>query len=90
MFCGLCDKAFALGFCVSMRQVQRLIGAGAPLTVESRLAPGRRVRIKTGSMMGLEGVVESRKGSDRILVTVKFLQQSVSMEINDYTVEPLD
>ncbi len=37
-----------------LRQLQRLIDEEAPLTVESRLEAGRRVRIKSGTMMGME------------------------------------
>jgi transcriptional antiterminator RfaH len=72
-----------------LRQVQRLIEADAPLTVESRLAPGQRVRIRSGSLLGLEGVVESRRGTCRLVVAVNFLQQGVSIEVDDFLVEPL-
>ena len=53
------------------------------------LSPGRRVRIKHGSLMGLEGVIVSRRGEDRLLVTVDFLQQGVSILIGDFQVEPV-
>jgi len=73
-----------------LQSVHRLIQLQAPLTVESRLTTGRRVRIRTGAMMGLEGVVETRKGGCRLVVAVTFLQQGVSVEIDDFQVEPID
>jgi transcription antitermination factor NusG len=73
-----------------LRQVHRLIASDAPLTVESKLAPGRRVRIQSGSLMGLEGVVVARRGGDRLLVAVNFLQQGVSVALHDFLVEPID
>lgn len=73
-----------------LANVQRLILTQAPLTVESRLVRGRRVRIRTGPMMGLEGIVESRRGGFRLVVAVHFLQQGVSVEIDDFQVEPID
>ncbi len=73
-----------------LRQVQRLIEAGAPLTVEARLKPGHRVRIKQGSMMGLEGTVLARRRRTRLVVAVAFLQRGVSVEVEDCTLEPLD
>ncbi|HZN34037.1 MAG TPA: transcription termination/antitermination NusG family protein [Pirellulaceae bacterium] len=73
----------------ALRQIQQLIAAGVPMTVEGRLCAGRRVRIKHGSLMGLEGVVVARRGEDRLLVTVDFLQQGVSILISDYQVEPV-
>jgi transcriptional antiterminator RfaH len=72
-----------------LRNVDSLIKAGAPLTVEARLAPGQRVRVKSGPLMGVEGVILSRRGEDRLLVAVHFLQQGVSVLIQDFQVEPI-
>jgi transcription antitermination factor NusG len=72
-----------------LRQLAHLIAIGAPLTVEQRLCPGRRVRIRSGPMVGFEGAIFQRRGSDRLLVAIDFLQQGVSIEINDFMVEPL-
>ena len=71
-------------------QVHSLIVSGAPMTVEQRLTPGRRVRVTCGPMMGLEGTVISRRGASRLLVRVNFLQQGASIAIDDFMLEPLD
>ena len=68
----------------------QLIAAGEPLSVEGSLAPGKRVRVKQGALQGLEGVIIQRRGKNRLLVGVTYLQQGVSMEINDHLVEPCD
>jgi len=73
-----------------LRQIQKLILSDAPLTVESRLQPGMRVRVRSGSLAGIEGVVVKRRGKDRLLVAVQFLQQGASVALDDYEVEPLD
>jgi transcription antitermination factor NusG len=73
-----------------MRQIKRLIESNAPLTIERRLSPGHRVRIKQGSMMGIEGVVMTRRGETRLLVCINFLQQGASVEVQDYLLERLD
>jgi transcriptional antiterminator RfaH len=72
-----------------LRQIRTLIEAGVPLTTEGRLQAGQRVRVKSGSLLGLEGVILSRRGEDRLLVAVQFLQQGVSIQINDYQLEPI-
>jgi transcriptional antiterminator RfaH len=72
-----------------LRNVRTLIASGVPLTVEGRLAAGQRVRVKHGSLMGIEGVVVERRGEDRLLVAVDFLQQGVSILIRDFQVEPV-
>ena len=69
--------------------VQHLIDSDAPLTVERRLSVGERVRVKAGSMQGMEGVILKRRGKTRMQVAVSFLQQGVSIEIESFLVEPL-
>ena len=73
-----------------LRQISRLIAAKRPLTVESRLMPGNRVRVRRGPFEGLEGTVMRRQGETRLLVTVDFLQQGASVEIDDFMLEPID
>lgn len=72
-----------------LRHVHQLIQADAPLTVESRIAAGQNVRIKSGPMAGIEGVVEKRRGQSVLYVAVTMLQQSATIEIDDYLLEPI-
>jgi transcription antitermination factor NusG len=72
-----------------LRQIQRLIELDAPLTVEARIEPGRRVRVRSGSMAGLEGTVLKRRGRDWLVVAVAFLQQGASVLLEDFQVEPI-
>jgi len=72
-----------------LRQVRQLIASGAPLTVESRLVPGDRVRVKHGPFAGLEGIVLQRRGKTRLLVAVNFLQQGASVEVEDFYLDPI-
>jgi transcriptional antiterminator RfaH len=72
-----------------LRQIRQLIELDAPLTVEARIEPGRRVRVRSGSMAGLEGVVVKRRGRDWLVVAVEFLQQGASVLLEDFQVEPL-
>ena len=73
-----------------LRQIEKLIKANAPLTVERRLQAGRYVRVRNGPFAGIEGVVLRRRGETRLLVSINFLQQGASVEIDDFCLEPLD
>lgn len=73
-----------------LRQFRQLIAANAPLTIESRLSPGRRVKVCHGAFAGLEGTVLKRRNETRLLVAVNFLQQGASVEIDDFALEPLE
>lgn len=72
-----------------LRNVETLIKSEAPLTVESRIVAGQTVRIKSGPMEGLEGVVEKRRGQSILYVAVTMLQQSALLELDDYLLEPI-
>lgn len=72
-----------------LRQVWRLIEDGTPLTPESRLQPGDRVRVCGGSLDGIEGTVIARRKKCRLLVAVRLLQQGVSVEVDDFMLEPI-
>ena len=45
------------------------------------LAAGTRVRIQAGPLRGLEGVVRRQNSQRRIIVSVDFIQRSVSIEV---------
>jgi transcriptional antiterminator RfaH len=72
-----------------LRQLRQLIASNAPLTVESRLQPGQQVRVRQGAFAGLEGTVMKRRGQTRLLVSINFLQQGASVEIDDFMLDPL-
>lgn len=69
--------------------ISRLVSAGAPLTIESRLKEGDLVRVKGGALAGVEGTVVARRRKCRLIVAVNLIQQGVSIEIDDHLLEPL-
>ena len=42
------------------------------------------------SLAGLEGTVIRRRGAERLLVVVEFLQQGASVQLDDFQVERID
>ncbi len=72
-----------------LQQIYRLVQAKAPLTIESRLKEGDRVRVKNGPFAGVEGSVLSRGRKSRVIVAVRLIQQGVSLEIEDCQLEML-
>jgi transcriptional antiterminator RfaH len=45
------------------------------------------VRIRSGALRGLEGVVVKRHGEERLVVAVRFLNQGASIELEDVDLE---
>ena len=76
-------------FLNDLRQIRSLIELGVPLTIESRLEPGQQVRVRSGSFAGYEGTVLRREQETRLLVSVRFMEQGVSVKLEDCQLEPI-
>lgn len=71
-----------------LAQIFEVVNAGVPLTPEARLEPGNRVRVKSGPFANYEGTVIRREGKTRLLLSIHFLEQGVSMEMDEGLLEP--
>ncbi len=73
-----------------LEQIQRMLATGLPVVSEPSFPVGAWVRIKTGPLRNLEGVVCRRQGQrDRFAAVVEFLGQSATVELEDWQVEPV-
>jgi len=77
------------GFVSDLRNIRRLIATEQPLTPEALLEPGQPVRVRSGPLHGLEGTVVKRRGGERLVVAVRFLNQGASIELEDVDLERL-
>ena len=64
----------------------RLSGA---LKVEPHpyLRKGRRVRVRSGAMQGLEGIIVRRKDGCRVVFSIDLIQRSVAVEVDEADLE---
>ena len=53
------------------------------------LKTGHRVRVRSGVMAGVEGILIRRRGGARVVLSISLLQQSVSVNIDEADVEPV-
>lgn len=53
-------------------------------------AVGRRVRLKSGTFAGLEGILKRRKGQSRLIVSVGLIYRAVAIEIDAVDVESIE
>ncbi len=72
-----------------LRQIRAALLVGAPLTPEARLDKGQRVRVSAGPFRGFEGEVLRREGKTRLLLRLNFLEQGVSMELDEAVLKPI-
>lgn len=73
-----------------LKQINLVVAADVPLTPEAKLEPGNYVRVRSGPFAGYEGTVVRREGKTKLLLSIQFLEQGVSMELDEALLEPLD
>jgi len=70
-----------------IENLQKAIREKVPLAVHPYVTAGKRVRIRGGSLDGMEGILVGRGGNKSLVVSVDLLQRSVSIRVEGYNVE---
>ena len=74
---------------IEIESLKTLVANAAEVLPHEYLDVGQRVRVSSGPLNGLEGIVSDVKSQRRIVVSITLLQRSVAAEIDTFTVEPL-
>lgn len=69
--------------------VQTVLQEQIPYTSYPFLKVGQRVRIRSGALNGVEGILTGRNGAQSLIITLDAIQRSLSVRIAGYDVEPL-
>ncbi len=72
-----------------IRAVQALLSSNLSYQICPFLQVGQRVRIRGGSLDGVEGLLIARNGDRTLIISVEPIQRSLSVRIDDYRVEPV-
>lgn len=69
--------------------IQQVLDTRVPVAAHEFLNAGQRVRIRGGALDGLEGILQSFKGDQSLIVSIETIQRSISVTISGYDVEPI-
>jgi len=72
-----------------MEHIQLLVAAKVPYENYPFLKVGQRVRIRSGSLNGTEGILVGQDGDRMLVISVELIQRSVSIRLQGYEVEPI-
>lgn len=72
-----------------LRQIRNLILTDAPLSPETRLEPGQKVRVKTGIFKGFEGTILRRENEIRLVISVRYMGRGASVALDDCQLEQI-
>ena len=65
------------------------LGLGLRAEPHRYLTAGCRVRIRSGPLAGLEGILVRRKGALRVVVSIELIRRAVALELDASALEPL-
>jgi transcription antitermination factor NusG len=69
--------------------VRTLVAEKLPYSCHPYLKTGQRVRIRSGALNGVEGILMSRKGDRKLILSIDAMQRSLAIEIDGYDMEPV-
>ncbi len=69
--------------------IRAIVEQKIPLALHPFLSIGRRVRLRGGSLDGIEGILLAKNGDQSLVVSVDLIQRSVAMRVAGYQVDPI-
>jgi len=70
-------------------RIRRVQDFGVSAKPHPFLTAGKKVRVNSGPLQGLEGLIVKRKNATRFVVSVELLKRSVSVDLGGAELEPL-
>jgi transcription termination/antitermination protein NusG len=74
---------------VQIESIRTLIAQNVPWSSQPFLKVGQRVRIRGGSLDGVEGIFLRRNGEDTLVISVDAIQRSLSISVKGYDFQVL-
>jgi transcription antitermination factor NusG len=72
-----------------IQAIQTVLEESLPFVAHPFLKIGQRVRIRSGAMSGVEGILVSRSGERALVISLDAIQRSLSVRVEGYDVEPI-
>lgn len=72
-----------------IEHIQNLLTAQVPFESHPFLKVGQRVRIRSGSLNGTEGILVGQENDRMLVISVELIQRSVSIRVQGYEVEAI-
>ena len=69
--------------------VRAIVGQKLPWSDHPFLQIGKRVRVRGGSLDGVEGILVARNSDSTLVISIDAIQRSLAVRIQGYDVEPI-
>jgi transcription antitermination factor NusG len=72
-----------------VESIRALVSGKVPYTLYPFLKIGQRVRVRGGSLDGVEGILVARNGNRTLVISVEPIQRSLAINLDGYQVQPI-
>ena len=73
---------------IQIDSVRAIVSKSVPFCSSSFINVGQRVRVRGGSLEGVEGIVTSVNGDNSLVISVDLIQKSLAIRITGFAIEP--
>lgn len=87
-FVGSCGGATPIPD-IEIESVRTLLAGTVAYTAYPFLKIGQRIRVRGGSLDGVEGILLARNGSRTLVISIEPIQRSLAIQIDGYSIEPV-
>jgi len=70
--------------------IRTILERGVPVKEHPFLNVGQRVRVQSGSLSGVEGILVAVKGARTLVISVEPIQRSLCISLDDYQIEAVE
>ena len=74
---------------IEIDAIRRAVESQLEVEPHPFLRDGDRVRIKSGPLAGIEGILVRRKSAYRLVLSAELLERSIAVEVDAFSVDPL-
>lgn len=70
-------------------RLEAAVATGIDVSPHPFLTVGQRVQIQSGPLEGMTGILVRDKGRSRVILSVELISQSISVEVDSETLQPV-
>ncbi len=72
-----------------IEDIRTLLGTKVPVTMYPFLKVGQRIRVRSGALNGLEGILVGRPKESTLVISIDAIQRAIAINVDGYQIEAI-
>ena len=72
-----------------IEDIRTLLGTKVPVTMYPFLKVGQRIRVRSGCLDGMEGILVSRPKESTLIISIDAIQRAIAINVDGYQIEAI-